>query len=65
MYNLCKLAGILIELHGDMLALPLPSLGWVNLKLSDSTQARKTEGMTDVYSITVKCRTAINYWPRY
>lgn len=55
MYNLCKLAGILIELHGDMLGPSAAVIGvGVNLKLSDNIQARIDQGVTDVYSITGK-----------
>lgn len=55
MYNLCKLAGILIELHGDMLGPTVVVIGvGVNLKLSDNIQARIDQGVTDVYSITGK-----------
>ncbi|BCT68626.1 biotin--[acetyl-CoA-carboxylase] ligase [Nitrosospira sp. NRS527] len=55
MYNLCKLAGILIELHGDMLGPSAAVIGvGVNLKLSDNIQARIDQGVTDVHSITGK-----------
>jgi BirA family biotin operon repressor/biotin-[acetyl-CoA-carboxylase] ligase len=55
MYNLCKLAGTLIELHGDMLGPSVAVIGvGVNLKLPDNIKARIDQGVTDVYSITGK-----------
>jgi BirA family biotin operon repressor/biotin-[acetyl-CoA-carboxylase] ligase len=52
MFNFCKLAGILIELHGDMLGPTVAVIGvGMNLKLSHSVQARIDQGTTDVFSI--------------
>lgn len=53
MFNFCKLAGILIELHGDMLGPTVAVIGvGMNLKLSDSIQARIDQGATDIFSIS-------------
>lgn len=53
MFNFCKLAGILIELHGDMLGPTVAVIGvGVNLKLSNSVQARIDQGATDIFSIS-------------
>ncbi|WON74564.1 biotin--[acetyl-CoA-carboxylase] ligase [Nitrosospira sp. Is2] len=53
LYNMCKLAGILIELHGDMLGPTMAVIGvGLNLKLSNVTHARIDQGVTDVYSIS-------------
>jgi BirA family biotin operon repressor/biotin-[acetyl-CoA-carboxylase] ligase len=53
MFNFCKLAGILIELHGDMLGPTVAVIGvGMNLKLSDSIQARIDQGVTDIFSIS-------------
>jgi BirA family transcriptional regulator, biotin operon repressor / biotin---[acetyl-CoA-carboxylase] ligase len=53
LYNMCKLSGILIELHGDMLGPTVAVIGvGINLKLSNITHARIDQGVTDVYSIT-------------
>ncbi|SEN28394.1 BirA family transcriptional regulator, biotin operon repressor / biotin-[acetyl-CoA-carboxylase] ligase [Nitrosospira multiformis] len=53
MFNFCKLAGILIELHGDMLGPTVAVIGvGMNLKLSDSVQARIDQGATDIFSIS-------------
>lgn len=52
MYNFCKLAGILIELQGDMLGPTVAVIGvGMNLKLSNSVQARIDQGAMDVYRI--------------
>lgn len=52
MFNFCKLAGILIELHGDMLGPTVAVIGvGMNLKLSHNVQARIDQGATDVFSI--------------
>jgi BirA family biotin operon repressor/biotin-[acetyl-CoA-carboxylase] ligase len=52
LYNMCKVAGILIELHGDMLGPTMAVIGvGLNLKLSNVTHARIDQGVTDVYSI--------------
>ena len=53
LYNMCKVAGILVELHGDMLGPTITVIGvGLNLKLSNVTHARIDQGVTDVYSIT-------------
>jgi BirA family transcriptional regulator, biotin operon repressor / biotin---[acetyl-CoA-carboxylase] ligase len=53
MFNFCKLAGILIELHGDMLGPTVAVIGvGMNLKLSDNVQARIDQGATDIFSIS-------------
>ncbi|SFO18210.1 BirA family transcriptional regulator, biotin operon repressor / biotin-[acetyl-CoA-carboxylase] ligase [Nitrosospira briensis] len=55
MFNFCKLAGILIELHGDMLGPTVAVVGvGMNLKLSPSIQGRIDQGATDVFSIIGK-----------
>lgn len=55
MFNFCKLAGILIELQGDMLGPTVAVIGiGVNLKLSNNVQARINQGATDVFSICGK-----------
>ncbi len=52
MFNFCKLAGILIELQGDMFGPTVAVIGvGVNLKLPKSVQARIDQGATDVYAI--------------
>ncbi|HEY6044556.1 MAG TPA: biotin--[acetyl-CoA-carboxylase] ligase [Nitrosospira sp.] len=52
MFNFCKLAGILIELQGDMFGPTVAVIGvGVNLKLPKSIQARIDQGATDVYAI--------------
>lgn len=51
-YNFCKLAGILIELQGDMLGPTVAVVGvGMNLKLSNNVQARIDQGVTDVFQI--------------
>ena len=53
LYNMCKVAGVLIELHGDMLGPTMAVIGvGINLKLSNITHARIDQGVTDVYSIS-------------
>lgn len=53
MFNFCKLAGILIELQGDMFGPTAAVIGvGMNLKLPDNIQARIDQGATDVFSIT-------------
>ena len=53
MFKFCKLAGILIELHGDMLGPTVAVIGiGMNLKLSDSVQARIDQGASDIFSIS-------------
>lgn len=53
MFNFCKLAGILIELQGDMYGPTVAVIGvGMNLKLPDNVQARIDQGATDVFSIT-------------
>ncbi|MDE2365450.1 MAG: biotin--[acetyl-CoA-carboxylase] ligase [Betaproteobacteria bacterium] len=53
MFNFCKLAGILIELQGDMFGPTVAVIGvGVNLKLPKSVQARIDQGTADVFSIT-------------
>ncbi len=53
MFNFCKLAGILIELQGDMLGPTVAVIGvGMNLKLSSNVQARIDQGATDVFSIS-------------
>ena len=53
MFNFCKLAGILIELQGDMFGPTFAVIGvGMNLKLPDNIQARIDQGATDVFSIT-------------
>ena len=53
MFNFCKLAGILIELQGDMFGPTVAVIGvGVNLKLPRSVQARIDQGAADVFSIT-------------
>lgn len=48
-----KLAGILIELQGDMLGPTVAVIGiGMNLKLSDGIKARIDQGATDLFSIT-------------
>jgi BirA family transcriptional regulator, biotin operon repressor / biotin---[acetyl-CoA-carboxylase] ligase len=55
LYNMCKVAGVLIELHGDMLGPTMAVIGvGINLKLSNVTHARIDQGVTDVYSISGK-----------
>jgi BirA family biotin operon repressor/biotin-[acetyl-CoA-carboxylase] ligase len=50
-----KLAGILIELQGDMLGPTVAVIGiGMNLKLSDGIKARIDQGATDLFSITDK-----------
>ncbi len=50
-----KLAGILIELHGDMLSPGTVVIGiGLNLKLSDNTKTRIDQKVTDITSITGK-----------
>ena len=52
MFNFCKLAGILIELQGDMFGPTVAVIGvGVNLKLQKNVQARIDQGATDVYTI--------------
>jgi BirA family transcriptional regulator, biotin operon repressor / biotin---[acetyl-CoA-carboxylase] ligase len=52
MFNFCKLAGILIELQGDMFGPTVAVIGvGVNLKLPKNVQARIDQGATDVYAI--------------
>jgi BirA family biotin operon repressor/biotin-[acetyl-CoA-carboxylase] ligase len=52
MFNFCKLAGILIEMQGDMFGPTMAVIGvGVNLKLPKSVQARIDQGATDVYAI--------------
>nr|WP_090829268.1 biotin--[acetyl-CoA-carboxylase] ligase [Nitrosovibrio tenuis] len=53
MFNFCKLAGILIELQGDMFGPTVAAIGiGINLKLPKSVQARIDQGATDVFSVT-------------
>jgi BirA family biotin operon repressor/biotin-[acetyl-CoA-carboxylase] ligase len=48
-----KLAGILIEVHGDMLGPSAAVIGiGLNVKLSDSTRSRIDQPVTDVYTVT-------------
>lgn len=55
MFNFCKLAGILIELQGDMLGPTIGVIGvGVNLKLSNNVQARIDQGATDIFSMSGK-----------
>ena len=52
MFNFCKLAGILIELQGDMLGPTNAVIGvGVNLKLPTNVQGRIDQAATDVLSI--------------
>ncbi len=52
MFNFCKLAGILIELQGDMFGPTVAVIGiGMNLKLSGKVRARIAQGATDVFSI--------------
>jgi BirA family biotin operon repressor/biotin-[acetyl-CoA-carboxylase] ligase len=52
MFNFCKLAGILIELQGDMLGPTNAVIGvGVNLKLPTNVQRRIDQAATDVLSI--------------
>lgn len=51
-FNFCKLAGILIELQGDMLGPTVAVVGvGMNLKLSNKIQARIDQGVTDIFHI--------------
>ncbi len=53
LFHYRKLAGILIELQGDMLGPTVAVIGiGMNLKLSDSIKARIGQGATDLFSIT-------------
>lgn len=53
LFHYRKLAGILIELQGDMLGPTVAVIGiGINLKLSDSIKAHIDQGVTDVFSIT-------------
>ncbi len=53
MFNFCKLAGILIELQGDMFGPTAAVIGvGMNLKLAGNIQARIDQGATDVFSVT-------------
>ena len=53
LFHYRKLAGILIELQGDMLGPTVAVIGiGINLKLSDNIKAHIDQGVTDVYSIT-------------
>ncbi|SCY64490.1 BirA family transcriptional regulator, biotin operon repressor / biotin-[acetyl-CoA-carboxylase] ligase [Nitrosospira sp. Nl5] len=55
MFNFCKLAGILIELQGDMFGPTVAVIGvGMNLKLAGNVQARIDQGATDVFSATGK-----------
>jgi BirA family biotin operon repressor/biotin-[acetyl-CoA-carboxylase] ligase len=55
MFNFCKLAGILIELRGDMFGPTIAVIGvGMNLKLAGNVQARIDQGATDLFSITGK-----------
>ncbi len=55
MFNFCKLAGTLIELHGDMFGPTVAVIGvGMNLKLSENIQARIDQGATDVFSVIGK-----------
>ncbi|MDQ3187194.1 MAG: biotin--[acetyl-CoA-carboxylase] ligase [Pseudomonadota bacterium] len=52
MFNFCKLAGILIELQGDMFGPTIAVIGvGMNIKLPANVQARIDQGATDVFSI--------------
>ncbi|MBA4143535.1 MAG: biotin--[acetyl-CoA-carboxylase] ligase [Nitrosospira sp.] len=52
-HNMCKLAGTLIELQGDMLGPTVAVIGvGMNLKLSNNIRTRIDQGVTDVYSIS-------------
>ncbi|MDN5935747.1 MAG: biotin--[acetyl-CoA-carboxylase] ligase [Nitrosospira sp.] len=52
MFNFCKLAGILIELQGDMFGPTVAVIGvGLNLKLSGNVQVRIDQGATDVFSM--------------
>lgn len=54
-FNFCKLAGVLIELQGDMLGPTVAVIGvGVNLRLSDTVRANIPQGTTDVFSMTGK-----------
>lgn len=53
LFHYRKLAGILIELQGDMLGPSVAVIGiGINLKLSDCTRALIDRGVTDLFSIT-------------
>lgn len=52
-YNFCKLAGILIELQGEMLGPTVAVVGvGMNLRLSNKVRARIDQGVTDVFRIS-------------
>jgi len=51
-FNFCKLAGVLIELQGDMLGPAVAVIGiGMNLRLSDKVRANIPQGTTDVFSM--------------
>ena len=53
LFHYRKLAGILIELQGDMLGPTVAVIGiGMNLKLSDGIKARIDQGATDLFAIT-------------
>jgi len=53
LFHYRKLAGILIELQGDMLGPTIAVIGiGMNLKLSDGIKARIDQGATDLFAIT-------------
>ncbi|MDO8437257.1 MAG: biotin--[acetyl-CoA-carboxylase] ligase [Nitrosomonadaceae bacterium] len=53
LFHYRKLAGILIELQGDMLGSTVAVIGiGMNLRLSDGMKARIDQGATDLFSIT-------------
>ena len=55
LFNFCKLAGVLIELQGDMLGPTVAVIGvGMNLRLPNTIRARIPQGTTDVFSMTGK-----------
>jgi BirA family transcriptional regulator, biotin operon repressor / biotin---[acetyl-CoA-carboxylase] ligase len=54
-FNFCKLAGVLIELQGDMLGPTVAVMGvGMNLKLSETVRASIHQGTADVFFMTGK-----------
>ncbi|HVW65734.1 MAG TPA: biotin--[acetyl-CoA-carboxylase] ligase [Nitrosospira sp.] len=54
-FNFCKLAGVLIELQGDMLGPTVAVIGiGMNLRLSDPVRASIPQGTTDLFSMSGK-----------
>jgi BirA family biotin operon repressor/biotin-[acetyl-CoA-carboxylase] ligase len=52
-FNFCKLAGVLIELQGEMLGPTVAVIGvGINLRLSDAVRAGIPQGTTDIFSMT-------------